>query len=36
MNEKVYEIAVDVADLAYPLQIEREISLRIPISIGMR
>lgn len=28
MNEKVYEIAVDVADLAYPLQIEREICLR--------
>lgn len=28
MNEKVYEIAVDVADLAYPLQIEREIRLR--------
>jgi len=28
MNEKSYEIAVDVADLAYPLQIEREICLR--------
>ena len=28
MNEKVYEIAVDVADLAYPLEIERQIRLR--------
>lgn len=28
MNKKSYEIAVDVADLAYPLQIEREIRLR--------
>lgn len=28
MYEKAYEIAVDVADLAYPLQIEREIRLR--------
>lgn len=28
MYEKAYEIAVDVADLAYPLQIEREICLR--------
>ena len=28
MNEKAYEIAVDVADLAYPLEIERQIRLR--------
>ena len=28
MNEKSYEINVDVVDLAYPLQIEREIRLR--------
>lgn len=28
MNEKSYEIAVDVADLAYPLEIERQIRLR--------
>ena len=28
MNEKSYEINVDVEDLAYPLQIEREIRLR--------
>ena len=28
MNEKVYEIAVDVADTQDPLQIEREIRLR--------
>ena len=28
MNEKSYEINVDVVDLAYPLQIEREIKLR--------
>ena len=28
MNEKSYEIAVDVADLAYPLEIERQIILR--------
>lgn len=28
MNEKSYELNVDVVDLAYPLQIEREIRLR--------
>lgn len=28
MNEKSYEIAVDIVDLAYPLAIEREIRLR--------
>lgn len=28
MNEKSYEIAVDIVDLVYPLQIEREIRLR--------
>ena len=28
MNEKSYEINVDVVDLAYPLEIERQIRLR--------
>ena len=33
-NEKSYDIAVDIVDLAYPLVIEREIRLRSRLVAG--
>lgn len=36
MNEKSYEINVDVVDLAYPLQIESEIRLRSRLAPSSR
>lgn len=35
-NEKSYEIAVDIVDLAYPLAIEREIRLRSRLAPSSR
>lgn len=35
-NEKSYKIAVDIVDLAYPLEIEREIKLRSRLAPSSR